>query len=167
MECSLKNHQRIENDSIYWQKDQKLTNKDFQGNVGDCGTDIIDDIVYLEAEGCMAIWSILDIPKTWKKGVEYEKFYFAPVFNTKKSWAKSNDSIAILKIQIYFDLSELSARWARKELYRFREESHNATGASAIMYASIRGKMLAMKHEMFATYFNDVFRTNNLDSLQS
>jgi hypothetical protein len=155
------------NDWIYWQSDKPLTFEDYKGRVGSCGPEVIDDSVNIEVSACLGLWSILDIPKSWKKGVEYEKFYFVPVFNVKKSWAKSNDSIALLKQQVYFDLNELSARWARKELYGLREQMENATGTTAIYYSTIKKKMHEMKQGMYSSYFNAVFRTNSLDSLQS
>lgn len=155
------------NDWIYWQKDKPLTFQDFKGLVGTCGSEIIDDSIQIEVSACLGLWSILDIPKSWKKGVEYERFYIVPVFNVKKSWAKTNDSIAILKQQVYFDLNELSARWARKELYNLREQTENATGTTAIYYETIRQKMQEMKQGMYSSYFDAVFRTNSIDSLQS
>ncbi len=154
-------------DWIYWQKDRPLTFQDYNGRVGACGAEVIDDSIIIEVSACLGLWSVLDIPKTWKKGVEYEKFYFVPVFNIQKSWAKSKDSIAILKQQVYFDLNELAARWARKELYDLREQSENATGTTAIYYATIEQKMQEMKKGMYSSYFNAVFRTNSRDSLQS
>lgn len=96
-----------------------------------------------------------------------KNFILSPVFNVNKSWAKSNDSIAILKQQVYFDLSELSARWARKELYSLREKAGNSTGTTAIYYETIRQKMQEMKQGAYASYFDAVFRTNSLDSLQN
>jgi hypothetical protein len=90
-----------------------------------------------------------------------------PVFNVKKSWAKSTDSIAILKQQVFFDMTELATRWARKELYTLREETENATGTTAIFYSTIKKEMQEFKQEMYASYFDAVFRTNSLDSLQS
>lgn len=155
------------NDWIYWQNDKPLTFQDYKGKVGECGPEIIADSIKIEASACLGLWSILDVPKSRKKGGEYEKFYFVPVFNVNKSWAKSNDSIALLKQQVYFDLSELSARWARKELYSLREQNQNATGTTAIYYSTIKNKMEEMKEGIYASYFDAVFRTNNLDSLQN
>jgi len=155
------------NDWIYWQNNKPLKYQDFKGRIGGCGSEIIDDSIKIEVSACLGLWSILDIPKTWKKGVEYERFYFVPVFSVKKSWAKSNDSIAILKQQVYFDLNELAARWARKELYNLREQSGNATGTTAIYFATISQQMQEMKKGLYASYFDAVFRTNSLDSLKS
>jgi hypothetical protein len=155
------------NDWIYWQNDKRLTFQDFNGKVGDCGPELIDDSIKIEVSACLGIWSILDVPKSWKKGVDYERFYFVPVFNVKKSWAKSTDSIAILKQQVFFDMTELATRWARKELYTLREETENATGTTAIFYSTIKKEMQEFKQEMYASYFDAVFRTNSLDSLQS
>ncbi len=152
---------------IYWQQDRPLTFKDYKGEVGACGPEIIEDSIPIEVSACLGLWSILDIPKSWKEGVEYERFYFVPVFNVNKSWAKSNDSLAIVKQQVFFDLSELAARWARKELLSLRQQTDNATGTTAIYYATIKKEMDEKQDGMCASYFDDVFRTNNLDSLQS
>jgi hypothetical protein len=154
-------------DWIFWQNDRPLIYENFKGQVGSCGAETLEDSINIEVSACLGIWSVLDIPKSWKKGVEYERFYFAPVFNINKSWAKSNDSIAILKQQVYFDLTELATRWARKELYSLREQSGNATGSTAIYYATIEKKMREFKQGMYVSYFDDVFRTNSIDSLQS
>lgn len=65
---------------IYWQKDKPLTFQDYKGAVGACGPEIVDDSIKIEVSACLGLWSVLDIPKSWKKGVEYEKFYFVPCF---------------------------------------------------------------------------------------
>ena len=85
---------------IYWQADRKLTHTDFNGAVGGCG-EILLDSIELEAAACLAIWSILDLPKNGKPGLDYERFYFAPIFDKSKSWIKTNDSIEILKQQVF------------------------------------------------------------------
>ncbi|MEN0050702.1 MAG: hypothetical protein AAF806_26790 [Bacteroidota bacterium] len=164
---SQEKHKLNRDDWIYWQDDKPLTSQDYKGEVGDCGTEVIDDSVAVEAMACLAIWSVLDVPKNWKKGSKYEKFYFVPVFNTQKSWTKTNDSSAILKQQVFFDMNELSARWARRELYSLRKKTGNATGTTANFYATVEKQMQELKQQMYTSYFNAVFRTNSLDNLQS
>lgn len=64
------------NDWIYWQNDKTLTFQDYKGRVGSCGPEVIEDSIKIEVSACLGLWSILDIPKSWKKGVEYERFCF-------------------------------------------------------------------------------------------
>ncbi len=151
-------------DWIYWQKDRPLRHGDFKGEIGSCGEEYVADSIKMNAVACMAIWSVLDIPKSRKGGI-YERFYFAPVVNTNKSWARSGDTIAILQEQVFFNINELAARWARRELYLIREENDNATGASAIHYETIRQKMDQFKNGVYRSYFDAAIRTQNLDSL--
>ncbi len=148
---------------ICWQESRELTPIDFLGVVGDCGLAEVDNIS-IEASACLGIWAILDIPKTWKKGVEYERFYFAPVFDKNISWTQTNDTIEIKKQQVYFNICELSSRWARRELYDIRKQANNATGTSAIYFLTVKEKMNTLKKEIYASYFDAVFRTNSLNS---
>lgn len=151
---------------ICWQDTNRLSHNDFEGKVGDCGPEVLDNVNF-KASGCMGVWSILDIPTSWKKGVKYEKFYFAPMFDKSTSWTKTTDSIEILKQQVYFDLCEISCRWARRELYNLRKQTGNATGTTAIYFTTVKDKMNEFRLGMYAGYFDAVFRTNNLDSLES
>lgn len=151
---------------ICWSEGVILDAEDFQGKVGDCGAEIVDSIK-IKASACLGIWSILDIPKTWKKGEEYERFYFAPVFDKTKSWTTTNDSFEILKQKVYLDLSELVARGARRQLYELRKETGNATGTTAIYYSTIKQKMESLRLDIYSGYFNAVIRSNNIDSLHS
>ncbi len=151
---------------ICWSEDLSLEAEDFQGTVGECGEEIIDRIK-INASACLGVWSILDIPKRWKRGKEYERFYFAPVLDKTKSWTTTKDSIEILKQKVYLDLSEIAARWARRQLYELRKQSDNATGITAIYYSTIKQKMENFKLDMYSGYFNAVIRTNNIDSLES
>jgi hypothetical protein len=145
---------------IFWQPDLVLTYKDYQGKpVSE--VEVMMEKYQFSAAASVGIWSILDIPEKKKdRNKKFEKVYFAPAFERTTSYTKSKDSLQIEKQNLYFDICEIWARWARKEL-KSLQDSTKATGTLAIMYMTVRKSMNEHRLEMFRVYFKDVFVDKN------
>jgi hypothetical protein len=140
----------------FWQPDLKLTHLDYKGTGTKEVIEIMDKYDF-NAAASVGIWSILDTPK--KKADRYRKFekvYFAPAFEFLTSYTRTTDSLEIEKQNIYLDICELAARWARKTLKSI-QDSTKATGTLTIMYMTIKEEMHEKRIEMYRSYFKDVF----------
>lgn len=140
----------------FWQPDLKLTHHDYKGTETNEVIEIMDKYDF-NASASVGIWSILDTPK--KKADRYKKFekvYFAPTFEFSTSFARTTDSLEIEKQNIYLDICEIAARWARRKLKSI-QDSTKATGTLTIMYMTIKDEMHEMRIGMYRSYFKDVF----------
>lgn len=140
----------------FWQPDLKLTHRDYRGTETKEVIEVMDKYDF-NASASVGVWSILDIPK--RKADRYKKFekvYFAPAFEFSTSFARTTDSLEIEKQNIYLDICEIAARWARRKL-RSIQDSTKATGTLTIMYMTINDEMHEMRVGMYRSYFKDVF----------
>lgn len=153
---SQNNHTLSDSNHFCWQPGMAITHDDYRGAL----TQEVEQLMTqydFTASASMGIWSILDIPKKEKdRYKKFEKVYFAPVFERNTSYAQSNDSRQIEMQNLYFDICELSARWARRELNSL-QDSMKATGTLSIFYSTIKQEMDEMRLEMYRGYFKDVF----------
>lgn len=111
----------------------------------------------LQATASVGIWSILDTPK--KKADRHRKFervYFAPAFEFSTSCTRTTDTLEIAKQNLYLDICEIAARWARRTLSSI-QDSTKATGTLTIMYMTVKDEMHEKRKEMYRSYFKDVF----------
>jgi hypothetical protein len=145
---------------IFWQPNVKLTYSDYQGKPSSQVEEIMEKYQF-SAASSGGIWSILDIPKSKKdRKKKFEKVYFAPVFDRTASFAKSNDSLQIEMQNLYFDINEVWARWARKQLQKW-QDSTKATGTLTIMYMTVKKDMNNHRLDMYRAYFDEVFVNKN------
>lgn len=141
---------------IFWQPDTKITKDDYRG-VATSQTEKFAQEYGITVHASVGIWSILDIPKNKRDRYrKYEKVYFAPAFERTTSYAATADSLQIEMQNLYFDMCEFWARWARRELQSY-QDALKATGVLTIMYMTVMENMHKHKVEMFSAYFNDVF----------
>jgi hypothetical protein len=141
---------------IFWQPGLRLTHLDYQGKETKQVSDIMDKYG-LQATASVGIWSILDTPK--KKADRYRKFekvYFAPAFEISTSSTRTTDSLEIAKQNLYLDICEIAARWARRTLKSI-QDSTKATGTLTIMYMTVKDEMHEKRLAMFNSYFKDVY----------
>ncbi|TAF45315.1 MAG: hypothetical protein EAZ51_07305 [Sphingobacteriales bacterium] len=141
---------------IFWQPILKITHKDYQGKP----TEDIEKLMNkygFSASASVGIWSVIDIPKNKRdRKKKFEKIYFAPAFEKTTSFTKTTDSVQIEMQNYYFDICEIWARWARKELKDYQDK-FNSIGMSAIFYSTIKKEMNENKLKMYKAYFKDVF----------
>lgn len=151
------NNYQISNDThIFWQPNTKITKVDYQGQPIDQASKMMDKYGFT-ASASIGIWSVLDIPKKKKdRYKKFEKVYFAPAFEKTTSFLRTDDTIQIEMQNLYFDICEVWARWARKQL-KGLQDSTNATGTLTIFYTTIKEDMHKNRMLMFRAYFQEVF----------
>jgi hypothetical protein len=140
---------------IFWQPGTLLTLSDFKG--GSTGKHKTIRNADLKAMAYVAIWSILDVPKKKKdRGKKLEKVYIAPAFDIKASFALTSDNTQIAKQQIYFDIAEIWARWARQQ-FKSYQDTIPGYGIIFSMYSTVIRDMKAQQSKMNDDYTKEVF----------
>ena len=148
---------------IFWQPGVKITLQDYKGKPIQQIEELMEKYDF-SASASVGIWSVLDCPKRVRdRYTKFEKVYFAPAFEKTTSYSKTEDKQQIEMQNLYFDICELWARWARKEL-RTLQDSTNATGVLTIHYLTVKQDMNEGRLKMFRDYFNDVFIEKNIEA---
>jgi hypothetical protein len=144
------------NTHIFWQPELKITYNDYKGQP----TNEVEEMMQkynFSAAASVGIWSILDTPKNKRdRYKKFEKVYFAPAFEKTTSFSKTNDTLQIEMQNLYFDICEIWARWARKELRKL-QDSTKATGTLTIFYMTVKEDMNKYRVLMYRSYFKEVF----------
>lgn len=158
---SLFSQEKIKTESdthIFWQPDRLLTIDDFKGN----GSNNAKNIKYCDDLGlctvaCVGLFGVLDIPKKKKnRGKLIEKAYFALAFEKATSYIIKNDSLGIEKQKLVFDIYEISARYARKELAHY-QDSVGGYGILSIMFNSVKANAKEMHKKMTGAFTKDIY----------
>lgn len=148
---------------IFWQPGTVLALSDFKGSSTgkDKETPRNSDIKNMAH---ITIWSILDVPKKKKdRGKKLEKVYIAPAFDIKASYALTNDNAQIAKQQIYFDIAEVWARWARQQ-FKSYQETIPGYGIVFSMYSTVIRDMKAQQTKMNDDYTKEMFVDKSPDA---
>jgi hypothetical protein len=141
---------------IFWQPGTILMLSDFKG---DSAVKLKDEPRNPDVKimAHIAIWSILDVPKKKKdRGKKLEKVYIAPAFDIKGSYALTSDAAQASKQQIYFDIAEVWARWARQQ-FKSYQETIPGYGIVFSMYSTVIRDMKAQQTKMSDDYTKEVF----------
>lgn len=144
---------------IFWQPSNRLTQADFMGkNPLDQQQIRLCDSAGVCTLACLGLFAVLDIPKRKSdRGHLFEKAYFAPAFDKIRSYSLiSNDSIGVLKQQLVFDLVEVVARMARKELISI-QDSLKGIGAIALFFKSVEVRANKNLNKFIDAYTFSVF----------
>ena len=124
---------------IHWQADRRLKGSDYMGSLKEDKYDQHCDTYGLCTIASTGLWAILDLPKRKRdRGPLKEKAWFSAVFDKHESFAQPGDTVGLLVQQMIFDVEELWARWARKELNRYEVASNNAYGMTHIMFDDVK-----------------------------
>ncbi|MCD4793757.1 MAG: hypothetical protein K8R54_11010 [Bacteroidales bacterium] len=143
---------------IFWQSDRILTKNDFKG---DCSNN--PKLVKLceENDLCthasLGFFTVLDIPKKKREAGKFlEKAYFVPAFEKITSCIIEDDSIGIYKQKVVFDIYEVSARYARKQL-ALLQDSIEGYGIVSIMFKSVESKSIDLQDYLVHHFTKDVY----------
>lgn len=149
---------------IFWQSETKLTYEDFKGDtIGGKHKDSYKR-VGLQAMSYIGLWSILDVPKKKKdRGKKLEKVYIAPAFDMTASYILTHDTTQTTIQQLYFDIAETWARWARQRLSNY-QDSLKGYGALYIMYTTVLKEARAGHQQMNDAYTKDVIVNKKADA---
>lgn len=141
---------------IFWQPGITLTYNDYRGDtVGGKYTEWYKK-VGLQSEAYIGIWSILDVPKKKKdRGRKLEKVYVVPAFDKTASYAIINDTMQIAINQVYFDIAEIWARWARQQLSMY-QDTMKGYGSLLLMYSTVIKDTKAGRQQMNSAYAEEV-----------
>jgi len=151
---------------IFWQPSVKLISVDFKGDTTAQIMDLCRKYNF-SASASFVICSILDVPKKKKdRGKKLEKVYFAPAFCKAESFTLTQDTLQVAMQALFFDICELSARWARKNLQQL-QDSLKGYGTLYIMFTTVEEEMQEMKKGMYASYFKEVFIDKNPGAYES
>jgi len=141
---------------IFWQPNVTLTYGNFKGDT--TGGKYKDSYkrVGLQAMAYTGIWSILDVPKKKNdRGKKLEKVYIAPAFDMTASYALTNDTMQIAMQQLYFDIAETWARWARQRLNMY-QDTMKGYGVLYNMYSTVLKDAKAGQQQMNDAYTKEV-----------
>ena len=144
---------------IFWQPNNKLTQEDFLGKASLDNQQIrLCDSAGVCTMACTGLFAVLDIPKRKSDRRHlFEKAYFAPAFDKINSYSLlRNDSIGVYKQQIVFDLVEVVARMARKELISI-QDSIKGIGAVALFFKSVEARANKNLDKFIDAYTFSVF----------
>jgi hypothetical protein len=126
---------------IFWQENRPLKAEDFQGK----GPSNPKHIKYCEeyqlcTVACLGLFGVVDVPKKKRmRGKLLEKAYFVPAFEKACSYILKKDSLGLEKQQLTFDIYELCARYARKDLKQWCD-TMKGYGTTYIMFKSVESK---------------------------
>ncbi|MBV4360243.1 hypothetical protein [Pinibacter aurantiacus] len=148
---------------IFWQPGTTLSLSDFKGD-----STSKYKVAYfhsdMKAMAYIGIWSILDVPKKKKdRGKKQEKVYIAPAFDIKASYALTSDNTQIAKQQIYFDIAEVWARWARQQ-FKSYQDTIPGYGIVFSMYSTVIRDMKAQQAKMNDEYTKEIFVDKSPDA---
>ena len=105
----------------------------------------------------VGLFGALDIPKKKKnRGKLIEKAYFAPAFEKTTSYIIKNDSLGIEKQKLVFDIYEISARCARKELAHY-QDSIGRYGILSIIFKTIWADAKELHNKMVDAFTKDIY----------
>jgi len=154
------NHLQTEDeDNLYWQPDVRIDYSHFQSEAdADC---IKYNKQYgLKMSANIQLKGIVDIPKSHlsrkiKKRTGYDKAYLAPVFCKDCSCILSEDSVELVVYQLLFDVAEMCARGARKELLETQEQM-NVNNVNTMFFTTVKNKWDERMRGTWASIYQDV-----------
>ena len=141
-----------ENDvDIYWQPNTQIDFSDYQSpNIEECIK--FNEEYGLTMSSHIGFRGVVDIPKKKRK---YDKFYIAPVFNKNCSCILSEDSLSLQVDLLLFDIAEVCARRARKELLDLRAE-RNSDNTYTMFFTTVKNKWDEEMRAFFSSVITDI-----------
>jgi hypothetical protein len=150
--------------NLYWQPDVKINYSHFQSKSD------TDCIKYKEKYGLkmsanIELKGIIDIPKSHlsskiKKRTGNDKLYLAPLFCKNCSCIISQDSFELKVYQLLFDVAEMYARSARRELQAIQKQM-NINNVNTMFFTTIKNKWDKKMRGSWASICQDVLFEKN------
>lgn len=157
---SGQNHPQTEDkDNLYWQPDVKIDYSHFQSE-SDADCIKYNEKYGLKMSANIQLKAIVDIPKSHlsrkiKKRTGNDKAYLSPVFCKNCSCILSEDSVELEVYQLLFDVAEMCARGARKELIDTQEQM-NINNVNTMFFTTIENKWDERMRGIWASIYHDV-----------
>ncbi len=137
--------QTEDEENLYWQPDVKINYTHFQSESESDKDCIKYNKQYgLKMSANIKLKGVVDIPKSHllrkiKKRTGNDKAYLAPVFCKNCSCILSEDSVELVVYQLLFDVAEMCARGARKELIE-TGELMNINNVNTMFFTTVKNK---------------------------
>ncbi|MDH8701938.1 hypothetical protein M2138_001290 [Dysgonomonadaceae bacterium PH5-43] len=145
--------QQTENENdLYWQPDRKITFSDYQSE-SDTICVKYNKKYGMQMQSSIGFRWVVDVPK--KRKGKIDKGYLVPVFCKNCSCILSEDSLGLKTDQLLFDITEVCARNARRELDAF-QQSGNIDNPNEMFFVSVKNKWEENKSSFFATAIREI-----------
>jgi len=145
---------------IFWQQQQPLEAKDYQGNVNASPETVFYcDSLDMCTLAYVGLFSVLDVPKKKRdRGKKLEKVYFAPAFEKGPSCTIPNDSLGLAYQQLIFDVYESAARMARKKLKNIEDSLGVGNyGTRYLFYKTVEADVASFRDRVVKGITQDLY----------
>jgi len=147
-----------END-LFWQPNVKINFSHYQAE-GDTACVKYYEKYGLSMASSIGVRGVVDVPKTHlsrkiRKRKGDDKSYLAPVFCKNCSCKLSEDSLILKVDQLLFDVAEMCARGARKELFDTKNEM-KINNVNAMFFTTIKNSWDERMRGTFGSIIRDV-----------
>lgn len=136
---------------IYWQPDAQIDFSDYQSK-NDSNCLKYNNKYGFKMSSNIGLRGVVDVPKRGKK---FDKFYLAPVFCKNCSCILSEDSLGLKVDRLLFDIAEVFARNARKELFELQEKM-KADNTNTMFFITVRNNWEETMLSFFGTVVREV-----------
>lgn len=155
--------QQIENENdLYWQPNRRINFSDYQSK-SDTNCVKYNEKYGLKMSSNIGFRGVVDVPKKWKGKID--KGYLVPVFCKNCSCILSEDSLSLKTDQLLFDITELCARNARRELDDF-QKSGNIDNPNEMYFTSIKNKWDEKRKSFFGGAIREILLEKQEDAYE-
>ncbi|WP_116124340.1 hypothetical protein [Lewinella sp. IMCC34183] len=146
-------------DNLFWQPTVVLAYADFQSpSDADCVQ--VNEKYGLQLSATIQLRGIVDVPeshlsKKIKRRTGDDKGYLAPVFCKHCSCMLSEDSTELVVYQLLFDVAEMTARGARKELLETQDQL-KINNVNATFFTTVKNKWDERMRGTWASIYQEV-----------
>lgn len=142
---------------IFWNAEYQIQMSNFEDTISIQTYRKKCDSISLCWGACVGLWTIIDEPKKKRnRGKLIEKAYFAPAFETAKSYRFNSDSIGYLTQVLIFDVYELTARKCRLDIEHYYNEMPYY-GTKLIMFKKVESKNKEVLKGLVGSITNDIY----------
>lgn len=141
---------------LFWQQDVRLGFDDFNAS-GDSVIEAKLTPLGIRASASTGLWWVVDVPKKRRlRGRLLEQLYIAPAFDRSESYMLEDDSVQLLQQAMYFDINEVCARHARRQMKALADSMGNVYGTVWIMCTTIMADAEKLSKDAAHTYTQEV-----------
>lgn len=141
---------------VFWLEDREIGFEDFK-SPGDSAIEAKLTPLGIHAVASVGLWWVMDVPKKKRdRGRLLEKVYMAPAFDKSESYMLVRDSFQLKTQILYFDILEVLARHARRQLQAISDSMGHYYGTSWIMCSTIMGDTKEMQKKVYDSYTREV-----------
>jgi len=149
--CAQTSFKTEDEKDIYWQPGTKIDFSDYQSKSdSDCVK--FHQKYGLNMSSSIGFRGVVDVPN--RKG-KFDKFYLAPVFCKNCSCLLTEDSMGLKVDKLMFDMAEVCARGARKELLEIQSK-FNADNTNSMYFTTVKNRWDERLRSFFGTVMREI-----------